>query len=60
VRHSYIYTYSCAKCGGSVDKPKVEMDEKGKFVHGLHGWCCSVCGKGVKVKRTLNQHSEQS
>jgi len=51
------FLYKCAKCGSSVHKPKVEMDEK-KFVHGLHGWTCPTCGP-TKVKRTLRSKESE-
>lgn len=47
------FTYSCATCGGSViKKPVSTTGAKGKEVYtGLHGWKCSNCGPGAKVKR---------
>lgn len=56
------YLYSCATCGGSVNKPaliakrQVENDKsegKKPTQRGLHGWRCEKCGKGVKVRRVL-------
>ena len=55
---SFRYIYSCAGCGGEVEKLTPCHSEKDKEGHvtdyaGLHGWRCNNCGSGMKIKRVL-------
>lgn len=55
---STMYNYSCATCGGTVEKLThchSEKDKEGNVTDyaGLHGWRCAKDGAGVKVVRVL-------
>jgi len=48
------YNYECATCEGPVEKTPCGEGT------GLHGWSCTTCGRGVKVKRRINGKQEES